>query len=382
MISNRPPTAVLEAALEDLTQQHQRRVLKPRSPGSYPAEGFNSNDYLNLSRHPALALAAQQAVADYGVGATGSRLLCGDSQLQHDVEAQLAKLKGSETALIFNTGYLANAGILAALLDRRLWPRGVQVFADRLIHASMYQGLRSAGVRCTRFAHNDLSHLKELLQRSGDTDFRLILTESVFSMDGDLAPLSELQKLAKEYDAWLYVDEAHATGVFGSHGQGLAATEENTLIMGTCSKALGSFGGFLCCSAVFKDYLINKAPSLIYATALPPAVLGSIQAALSLLPSLDKEREYLLSNAAIFRKYCLSLGFDTGESHSQIVPLILGKAEDALSLSSALEELGVNVGAIRPPTVPPSGSRLRFTFTSAQREEHIEQLCHAIARVS
>jgi 8-amino-7-oxononanoate synthase len=255
------------------------------------------------------------------------------------------------------------------------------VLADRLNHASLIHGVQASGARQVRFRHNDLAHLEELLikyQRAGRTCF--IVTETVFSMDGDRSDVAGLKTLADRYDSFLYLDEAHATGVLGPAGFGLAhgLAGPNCLVMGTFSKAMGSFGAYAACSADLKQYLINRCAGLIYATALPPATLGAIDAALDLVPGMDEERARLAANAERFRTRMRSLGEDCGNSSTQIVPLLVGSEQAALDLAHSLQEQGLLAMAIRPPTVPPGGSRLRFTFTACHQEAEIDLLAERL----
>jgi 8-amino-7-oxononanoate synthase len=251
------------------------------------------------------------------------------------------------------------------------------VFSDRLNHASIHFGCAASGAREIRYRHGDAVHLGSLLsQYQGDERPKFILTESVFSMDGDVAPLAEIGRLAREHDAMLIVDDAHATGILGEGGRGLS--EEADVVIGTFSKALGSFGAYVACSGSFREYLINRCAGLIYSTALPPPVLGAIDAALDLLPSLDAERAHVASLAKRFRQGARSLGYDTGASITQIVPLIAGSNHAALSLSKRLREAGFFATAIRPPTVPAGTARLRLAFTAAHSTADLNGLLEAL----
>jgi 8-amino-7-oxononanoate synthase len=271
------------------------------------------------------------------------------------------------------SGFQANASVLAALLDRTALGAEPLVFADRLNHASMHFGCKAAGVRELRYRHGDAAHLAELLTRhQGDSRPKFILTESVFSMDGDVAPLAEIAALARAHDATLIVDDAHATGILGEGGRGLS--DEADISIGTFSKALGSFGAYVACSETVRDYLINRCAGLIYATALPPPLLGAIDAALDLLPKLDAQRAHVARLAAGFREYARGAGYDTGNSTTQIVPLIVGTPDAALALSEMLRGAGFWATAIRPPTVPQGTARVRLAFTAAHEEEDAARL--------
>lgn len=375
----------LEAYLAGLSARHARRTLRPGQPGpggTLARDGrvlvnFSSNDYLGLSRHPLLIERARAWAADYGAGAGASRHVTGTLTLHAQVEAKLAALKGTEAALIFNSGYQANASILPALLDAELLGAEPVVLTDRLIHASMHHGLAAAGVRQVRFHHNDLNHLRQLLERhAGAGRLPFILTESVFSMDGDRADLAGLTDLADAFGAVLYVDEAHATGVLGPRGAGLSAGVPGRipLVMGTFSKALGGFGAYVACSRALREVLVNRCGGLIFATALPPAVLGAMDAALDLLPGLDAERERLHAMAGRLRAALAAAGIGSGGSTTQIVPALIGDAAAALAASRALEEAGILGIAIRPPTVPPGTSRIRFAVSAAHTDADLDRV--------
>ncbi|CAO3382079.1 8-amino-7-oxononanoate synthase [Azospirillum argentinense] len=376
--------------LDRLDRRHARRHLLPVRPegagrirrGGRTLLNFSSNDYLGLASHPRLVERARAWTERWGAGATASRLVCGTLELHAEVEAKLARLKGTEAALLFNSGWQANAAVLPALFDRELLGGDALVFTDRLNHASLHHGCAAAGVRQIRFRHNDLDHLDSLLaQRADEPGTRFIVTESVFSMDGDRADVPALAALAERHGAFLFLDEAHATGVLGPRGMGLAALGEGRvdLAMGTFSKALGGFGAYVAGSRALCDYLVNRCGGLIYATALPPAVLGAMDAALDLVPTLDAERARLQGMAERLRTAFHGLGIDTAGSSTQIVPAIIGAEEDALALSRRLEESGILGIAIRPPTVPPGTSRLRFALSAAHSDADLETLVSAVA---
>lgn len=334
---------------------------------------FSSNDYLGLSRHPALVERAREWAGRHGAGAAASRLVTGNLEAFEGIEAKLRDLKGSEAALVMASGFQANAAVLQALFDKAVLGVEPLVFADRLNHASMHFGCQAAGVRQHRYRHCDLDHLETLLKKHGNGQAqKFILTESVFSMDGDIAPMDELAALARAHDAVLVCDDAHATGVLGEDGKGLSAGAD--IVIGTFSKALGSFGAYAACSATMRNYLVNRCTGLIYSTALPPAVLGAIDAALDLLPGLDAERAHVASLAARFRAQAARLGYDTGASATQIAPLIVGDAREALGLSARLADAGFWATAIRPPTVPQGTARLRFAFSAVHGEAQLDAL--------
>lgn len=340
------------------------------------------NDYLGLSRHPALIEKARLYAAQSGTGAGASRLVTGNLPMLREIEARLAAGKAKEAALVLAAGYQTNLTVLAALADKGVLKRAVTVVADRLIHNSLLQGALLSGGKLARFQHNDLDHLETILRRESDAGhFCIIVSESVFGMDGDRAGLAALGDLASRFQALLYIDEAHATGVFGKDGFGLAADcpQAVDVVMGTFGKALGSFGSYIACSAQLRDYLVQRCGGLIYSTALPPPVLGSIAAAVELLPSLDAERAHLLSLAGVLREGLQSQGWDCGSSTTQIIPVIAGSEERVLHLAAALEAEGFLAAAIRPPTVPAGTARLRLSLSAAHRREDIERFVKLMA---
>ena len=342
---------------------------------------FSSNDYLGLSHHPALIAAARDYAARFGAGAGASRLVSGNLLPLDEIERKLAVGKGMEAALVFVSGVQANLTLLPALLDARVLGAEPLVYADRLNHASLIQGCVAAGVKQIRFRHNDLGHLEELLARDVEQKRpRFIITESVFSMDGDGPDLAALNALAGRFGAFLYIDEAHATGVLGANGFGLASGLKNALVMGTFSKGLGGFGAYVAGSAALREYLVNRCGGIIYATALPPAVLGAMNAALDLIPLMGRQREHLARVAAHLRGRLNHAGLSTGASTTQIVPLILGEEVRAISLALKLEGEGFCAVAIRPPTVPPGTSRLRLAVSALHQQDDIDQLADAIIR--
>ncbi|MBA3053340.1 MAG: 8-amino-7-oxononanoate synthase [Sphingomonadales bacterium] len=338
---------------------------------------FSSNDYLGLARHPLLAERAGQWAATHGAGAGASRLVTGTSDAHLALEAKVAAFKGTEAALLFASGWQANAAVIPALLAAA---PGAMVFADRLVHASMHAGIAAAGARQVRFRHNDLAHLETLLAERGQgAAARFILTESVFSMDGDRADLAALVRLARRHDAFLFVDEAHATGVLGPNGAGLSAQAPGAdLIMGTFSKALGGFGAYVAGSRLLRDYLVNTCGGFIFSTAPPPAVLGTIDAALDLVPGMDAERAHLAALAERLRAGLGELGFDTAGSSTQIVPAIIGTEEATLALSRRLADAGMLAAAIRPPTVAKGTSRLRLALRATHSEADVDALLGAL----
>jgi 8-amino-7-oxononanoate synthase len=365
--------------------RRRQRPLAPDGPGRVILEGrelinFASNDYLGLSRHPELIARSREWTARYGAGTGSARLVTGTLEAHAAVEARVAAAKGQEAALIFASGWQLNAGVIPALLAAG--EGEALVFTDKLVHASFHQGCAAAGVRQIRFRHNDLDHLESLLaSRGGEDDRRFILTESVFSMDGDRAHVKELADLAEAYGAFLYLDEAHATGVQGPGGMGLSGLAPGgvDLVMGTFSKALGGFGAYVAGSKVLCDYLVNSCSSFIYTTAPPPSVLGAIDAALDLVPAMDAERAALADASDRLRATLAELSLSTGDSSTQIVPAIVGQADAAVALSAELEAAGFLVPAIRPPTVPTGTSRLRFALSAAHGVDDLDRLVGHLA---
>jgi 8-amino-7-oxononanoate synthase len=333
---------------------------------------FCSNDYLNLSQHPAVKRAAAAAAETYGAGAGASRLVTGSHPLYAALEQRLARLKGAEAACVFGSGYLANAGIIPALAGR-----SDLILIDELAHSSMHTGARLSGATIRPFRHNDVAHLGTLLDHERARFKRtLILTEGVFSMDGDTAPLPELSDMAERYDAWLMSDDAHGIGVLGG-GRGSAYMTDPPadipLQMGTLSKAIGSYGGYLCASREVIDLMQNRARTLIYSTGLPPSALGAAIAALDIIESEPDYAALPLQKARAFTRAA-----NLPAAESAIVPVTIGDADAALRASALLEDEGFLVIAIRPPTVPEGTARLRVTFNAAQPDEAIERLAGLI----
>ena len=373
--------------LDGLDQAGRRRVLRAVEPlpagrirlGGRELINFSSNDYLGLSRHPEVVERARRWLNEYGAGAGASRLVTGHLAAMDALEAKIARAKQTEAALILASGWQCNASVLPALLDKTLWDAEPLVFADKLIHASLHAGLELSGARRYRYRHDELDHLESLLKAHADKKGpRFIVTETVFSMDGDVTDMKALAALASRWNAFLYVDEAHATGVLGPQGFGLSPGHGADLVMGTFSKGMGSFGAYVACSAKLRHYLINRASGLIYATGLPPATLGAIDAAMDLVPRLEGERARLQLMARRLRDGLRAAGLDTGPSASQIVPLILGDEQRTLGIAKALENRGMLGIAIRPPTVPPGTSRIRFALSSVHSDADIERLLAAV----
>jgi 8-amino-7-oxononanoate synthase len=333
---------------------------------------FSCNDYLNLSHHPAVKAAAIAAVETYGVGAGASRLVTGNNPLFTELEARLAKLKGTEAACVFGSGYLANAGIIPTLAGN-----ADLVLIDELAHSCIMTGGKLSGGRVLTFRHNDVAHAEELLaEHRAQHRHTLIATDGVFSMDGDLAPLRDLTALARRYDAWLLSDDAHGIGVVGGgRGSSFAggAQADIDLQMGTLSKAIGGYGGYLCASQPVIDLIKSRARTFVYSTGLPPA---SVAAAIAALNVIEQDPAYAALPVAKARLFTRLLGLP--DAVSPIVPILIGEAKAALDASRLLEEEGFLAVAIRPPTVPPGTARLRVAFTAAHPSDEIERLAKLI----
>ena len=371
--------------LEERERLQLIRRLSPsegRRPGVAVRGGkeyvdFSSNDYLGLSFHPAVVAAARDALERYGMGAGASRLMSGNLAIHHELEEEVAAFKGTDGALVFNSGYHANIGIIPALFGRH-----DLVLADSLSHASQLDGALLSRATLVRFRHNDTEHLSELLRKHrGKFRKGLVMTESVFSMDGDRAPLKELLEISRSNGCFLMVDEAHATGVFGPQGRGCVEAEglagEVDFVMGTFSKALGGFGAYLASSRMIVDFLVNSARSFIYSTALPAPVIAADLAALRLCVSGETRGGELLRRSAEFRETLRGSGWIVG-GESQIIPVVVGDSGRAVALSGRLAERGFLALPVRPPTVPEGSARLRFSMTSAHKSSQIKGLLDAL----
>jgi 8-amino-7-oxononanoate synthase len=333
---------------------------------------FCCNDYLNLTHHPAVKEAAIQALRIYGVGAGASRLVTGNHPLYAELEARLARWKGTEAACVFGSGYLANSGIIPVLAGA-----GDLIVIDELSHSCLWSGARLSRATVMTYRHCDVEHAEALLaEHRGRHRHALLITDGVFSMDGDIAPLYELSALAQRHDAWLMSDDAHGLGVLG-HGHGSFVAQgtpaDIPLQMGTLSKALGGYGGYLCASSAVVDLMRNRARTLVYSTGLPPA---TVAAAIAALDVIEHDPEYAALPVAKAKAFAREAGIP--EPVSPIVPVVLGDARAALEASQLLEEHGFLVAAIRPPTVPEGTARLRLTFTAQHPEAEIARLAKVV----
>ncbi len=360
--------ALIAQRLEALAAAGLRRQLRVHDPALIDV---SSNDYLGLSRHPLLIERACAWARKHGAGSRASRLVTGTSTDLLALEEKLARFKGAEAALIFASGYQLNSSVLPALLELGEKPL---VFADRLNHASLHAGL--AGVKQIRFRHNDLAHLEELLA-SHPGAFRWIVTESVFSMDGDRADIPALAALAERHGAHLYLDEAHATGALGPQGKGLSEGRA-TVTMGTLGKALGGAGAYVAGSRALIDWLVNRCGGFLYSTAPAPAAFGALDAALDLVPGMDAARARLARMGAALRAALAARGIDTLASSTQIVPAVLGDESRARAAADRLRAAGILVVAIRPPTVPAGSARLRFALSAALSDGEFERVLAAV----
>ncbi|NLV25085.1 MAG: 8-amino-7-oxononanoate synthase [Deltaproteobacteria bacterium] len=375
--------ADIEAGLEKLAAKGQFRSLTalPACGGKFFRDGkvflnFSSNDYLDLAGDPRVKGAALAAVEQWGCGSAGSRLMCGHLALHEALEKILAELLDTESALVFGSGFLTNLGAISALAGP-----GDMVLFDRLDHASLIDGIRLSGARWQRFRHNDTQELRRLLEAHGKGEGRLfIVVDSVFSMDGDIAPLAEIHSLADAFGAFLMVDEAHAIGVFGPCGGGICRDLgiRADLITGTFSKSLGGYGGFAACSARVREWLINRARPFIFSTALPPASAAAAHKAVEILFAQPDQGKTLLDNSRFFHGLLAQKEMKLLPFASQIVPILVGENERAVALAAELENAGLYVKAIRPPTVPPGTARLRLSVTLAHDRGDLAQTAERI----
>lgn len=366
--------------LQQREAQNLRRGIAETDPagGVWVARGgrrllsFCSNDYLNLTQHPAIKRAAKEAIDRYGTGAGASRLITGSHPLYAELEARLARLKGTEAACVFGSGYLANTGIIPALVGK-----DDLIVADELSHSCIRTGASLSGADIKLFRHNDAGHARDLLATHRNAArHALLITEGVFSMDGDLAPLHELAEVAQRHDAWLMTDDAHGIGVLGN-GRGStflnAAPPQVPLQMGTLSKAIGSYGGYLCASKPVIDLMHNRARTVIYSTGLPPPVVAASIAALDLI---DSDPDYAALPVRKAKHFTALTNLP--QAASPIVPLLLGDADRTMASMQLLEDEGFLVVGIRPPTVPAGTARLRFTFSAAHEDRDIERLAAVV----
>jgi len=372
--------SAIQKELQDLKNSSLYRTLKSVAGEQGPVliiDGrevlnFSSNNYLGIANHPALAQAAKQAIDHYGCGSGASRLISGNMTLHEELETRIAGFKGTEAALVFNSGFQANTGILSTLAGE-----GDAILSDALNHASIIDGCRLSRAEAVVYAHCDLEQLEAALKRVARCRRKLIVTESIFSMDGDEAPLAGIVELAERHGAMVMVDEAHATGLYGASGAGVVAKlglGDRVLVqMGTLGKALGGFGAYVAGSRALRELLINRCRSFIFTTSLPPAVMAMAIAAIDLVKDEPQRRDALWQNCRHLTEGLRPLGFRLEASSSPILPLIIGDAAKCMKFSEQLLEQGVFAQGIRPPTVPPGTSRLRITLMATHTRDHIER---------
>jgi 8-amino-7-oxononanoate synthase len=379
-----PPFSQLAAGLDDIAQQglyRARRVIESPQGINLKVDGraivnFCSNDYLGLANHADVVEAFKSGVDRYGVGSGSAHLICGHSAAHHALEEELAAFAGRDRALLFSTGYMANIGVISALLGR-----SDAVFEDRLNHASLLDGGLMSGARFKRYAHADLADLGAKLDKA--LGCKLVVTDGVFSMDGDFAPLDELAIAAKNHNAWLMVDDAHGLGVIGERGGGILeyfglGQDDVPVLMGTLGKGLGTFGAFVAGSELLIETLIQKARTYVYTTALPAAVAEATRVSLKIAIEENWRRDKLKQLSQRFRQGAEQLGLTLMASPSAIQPILIGDSQTAVDISSALLDAGFLVSAIRPPTVPQGSARLRVTFSALHEEQHVDQLLDAL----
>jgi 8-amino-7-oxononanoate synthase len=374
--------AALKAALADLEQRHLRRT---RRVVHEDVVNFCSNDYLGLAKHPAVVKAFQDAAAKYGVGSGASHLVTGHGPEHEALEAALAAFTGREKALVFSTGYMANMGVIGALADQN-----AALVSDKLNHASLIDGCRLSGAKSLRYRHADAGHACELLSAlDAAVDTRLLISDGVFSMDGDLAPLPELARAARQTGAWLMVDDAHGLGIVGATGRGTCEhyglnAGDVPVLVGTFGKAFGTFGAFVAGDADLIDFLIQKSRPYIYTTALPPALAAATRTALEVSQRESWRREKVLAHAQKVRRALPQFFPETREPlpGTTILPVVMGDSRRALAASKALENKGFLVTAIRPPTVPAGTARLRITLSAAHEDSQVDGLIAALGELA
>ncbi len=377
-------TKLIAAELQEIKRQglyRQLRHVEGEQGPTISLDGqevlnLSSNNYLGLANHPAIRAAAKEAIDRYACGSGASRLISGNMTLHLELEESIAKLKGAEAALVFNSGFQANVGLLSTLVGE-----GDVIFSDALNHASIIDGCRLSRAEALIYPHCDLDRLESDLKRTQKNSKKLIVTETVFSMDGDIAPVREIADLAARHGAVVMVDEAHATGVFGPNGGGIV--EEMGLAgqvliqMGTLGKALGGFGAYVAGSRDLRDLLINRCRSFIFTTSLPPVVIAMAIAAIDIIKKEPQRRRALRDNSKTLREGLERMGFSLGRSGSQILPLMVGDSAKCMILAERLLQNGVFAQGIRPPSVPPGTSRLRIVPMATHTREQMEQALRA-----
>ncbi|MDR1942456.1 MAG: 8-amino-7-oxononanoate synthase [Endomicrobium sp.] len=334
---------------------------------------FSSNNYLDLAGNEEINKAASQAALQYGAGGASSRLVGGNFQVHKMLEGSLASFKNKKACLVFPSGYQTNVGVISALAQKS---DNACIVMDKLNHASLWDGAKLSGCRIFVYEHCDMNSLESVLKRTKDYKLKLAVTESVFSMDGDIAPLAQFARLCRNYGAVSMIDEAHCSGIFGKNGSGLDEEigADADIIIGTLSKAFGVQGGFVCGGQKLIDYLINKSRAFIYTTAISPVIAAAALKSLEIIIKSDSKRKLLLSNAQYLRDKLKSLGFDAGNSQTQIIPVITGSLSNTQRVADMLMKNGIFAPAIKPPTVPEGRSRIRISLTSAHTKEDLDKL--------
>ena len=379
----------LQSALQERKNQHlyrQRSTLDSAQGANVIVDNksyinFCSNDYLGLANHPEVVDAFQQAASDFGVGSGASHLVCGHSSLHHQLEEGLADFVGRDRAVLFSTGYMANMGVINALIGKK-----DNIYQDKLNHASLLDAGLLTGAKFQRFLHNDMASLEAKLSKA-TSGKKLVAVDSVFSMDGDIAPLTELAALAKKYDAWLMADDAHGLGVLGENGAGCVehfglSQQDLPILMGTLGKGFGSFGAFVAGSEELIETLIQFARPYIYTTALPPAIAAASLASLNIIREDKHRRAHLFELIQLFKSGAKQHNLSLLASSTAIQPLMVGDSKKALGISERLADKGFLVGAIRPPTVPINSSRLRITLSAAHDKQDVIDLLAALSEVA
>ena len=377
-------TKLIAAELQEIKRQGLYRQLRHVEGEQGPTiflDGqevlnLSSNNYLGLANHPAIRAAAKEAIDRYACGSGASRLISGNMTLHLELEESIAKLKGAEAALVFNSGFQANVGLLSTLVGE-----GDVIFSDALNHASIIDGCRLSRAEALIYPHCDLDRLESDLRRTQKNSKKLIVTETVFSMDGDIAPVREIADLAARFGAVVMVDEAHATGVFGPNGGGIVEEMglggQVLIQMGTLGKALGGFGAYVAGSRDLRDLLINRCRSFIFTTSLPPVVIAMAKAAIDIIKEEPQRRRTLRDNSRTLREGLERMGFSLGRSGSQILPLMVGDSAKCMNFAKRLLQNGVFAQGIRPPSVPPGTSRLRIVPMATHTREQMEQALRA-----
>lgn len=382
--------ASLKAFLSERKQQHLYRSVKVSHSAQQPMMKINgkeclnfcSNDYLGLANHPDIVSAFKKAANKYGVGSGAAHLINGHTIEHHELEKALAEFTGREKAILFSNGYMANMGVLSALLDR-----GDLLFQDRLNHASLIDAGLLARAKMKRYKHNDVSDLKRLYAKTETTSKNsMIVTDGVFSMDGDQAPITELAQIAQQQQAWLMVDDAHGFGVLGEHGAGILEQQnldqtDVPVLMATLGKACGTSGAFVAGSEDLIEYLIQTARTFMFTTAMPSSIAAATKVSLKIIANETWRREKLITLIDQFKKGAEQIGIELMPSDTAIQPILIGSTERALKVSQALNEQGILVTAIRPPTVADGFSRLRVTFSANHTEQHVQQLLNGLENV-